>query len=766
MKRPSKTEKFDAYNEEHSRIAIPNMHYKDHAPVFVSVIGPPFSGKSAFVREFVSHYVGEKITPAGPVTLKSRSRRFSVYESTSRIENVIDTIKVSDIVVLTVNLDVGLEKETLEAITMINSHGLTKLMVLYTHSSPKVQSTVKSAVAKRISQEFSFAVKFYDLQSDRMDKIARSIELMKCRPLEWKCTHPHIVVDKASDGYVFGYVRGGPFRRGLDVHVPGQGDFAVDEIVVESDPCDPLRKNCFLYNPTAPAAAAEMESCCSDDGIRFDEDAVQLFGQGDHRKGSDYLVHQNTDACEGTDEAVCEDDRALAVDSGPADDDRPRDFEALKNQVSRRFRREPQTEEDYVDKFNEEYAEEEKSGLNFLQEQKRREMEIKKELDECADLVIPGQYCRIRLDLAYEPGSILILGSYLIAESRATFLQGKVIKNRWQKGDLKSNAPQFVSMGWCRFQTIPLFALENRVIKYLRGSTGAAYSEVAFYGPSVPVGTSFFVFNLSGRFRIMATGQVLDSSGSVAIKKKLKLIGYPKKVMGNTAFVQSMFSSDREVSKFINAKLRCASGLRGVLKNSIGKGGDFRATFEGTMLSSEVIFIKCFVSILPYAYLRHTAPDARYIRSLREIKEAEGLPLYEDSISEDDSVDTPPDSSACWVQKDADLRMTALEKRLPFGLRKTIETCETVDLPTPPRDLRLRQEMERISRERQARDGADALRQGEEEAERSRKAAARENERNERKRKNAVENKQLSEKGTRRNKKAHKKSKRKDTRSK
>ena len=62
-------------------------------------------------------------------------------------------------------------------------------------------------------------------------------------------------------------------------------------------------------------------------------------------------------------------------------------------------------------------------------------------------------------------------------------------------------------MGWCRFQTVPIFTSEDKFTKYLKN---ASYSDVVFYGPSVSAGTSFFLFNLTGEYRILASGQILD----------------------------------------------------------------------------------------------------------------------------------------------------------------------------------------------------------------------------------------------------------------
>src|SRR3546814_16336968 len=80
------------------------------------------------------------------------------------------------------------------------------------------------------------------------------------------------------------------------------------------------------------------------------------------------------------------------------------------------------------------------------------------------------------------------------------------------------------------------------------------HCHATFYGPFVPPNTGVLAFQQlrsnTTEFRICMTGIVLELDQSFEIVKKLKLVGYPKKIMKNTAFVTGMFNSELEAAKF------------------------------------------------------------------------------------------------------------------------------------------------------------------------------------------------------------------------
>jgi ribosome biogenesis protein BMS1 len=171
----------------------------------------------------------------------------------------------------------------------------------------------------------------------------------------------------------------------------------------------------------------------------------------------------------------------------------------------------------------------------------------------------------------YDPNYPVILGGLLHNEENFGMIQVRIKKHRWYKKILKTNDPLIFSMGWRRFQSLPLYSINdntrNRMLKY---TPEHMHCLATFYGPITPPNTGFCAFQsvseITSSFRISATGVVLDIDQSSEIVKKLKLTGTPYKIFKNTAFIKDMFSSALEVAKFEGASIRTVSGIRGQVK--------------------------------------------------------------------------------------------------------------------------------------------------------------------------------------------------------
>ncbi|KAJ6661649.1 hypothetical protein lerEdw1_013888 [Lerista edwardsae] len=244
----------------------------------------------------------------------------------------------------------------------------------------------------------------------------------------------------------------------------------------------------------------------------------------------------------------------------------------------------------------------------------------------------PGMYVRIELEnvpcelvLNFDPHYPIILGGLGNTEGNVGYVQMRLKKHRWYKKILKTRDPLIFSLGWRRFQTIPMYYIEDhngrhRLLKYTPqhmhcGATfwgkSKPYTEDSdqscFSGPITPQGTGCLAIqSVSGStpdFRIAATGVVLDLDKSIRIVKKLKLTGFPFKIYKNTAFVKGMFNSVLEVAKFEGAAIRTVSGIRGQIKKALRTPeGAFRATFEDKLLMSDIVFMRTWYPVSTPAF--------------------------------------------------------------------------------------------------------------------------------------------------------------------
>ena len=104
----------------------------------------------------------------------------------------------------------------------------------------------------------------------------------------------------------------------------------------------------------------------------------------------------------------------------------------------------------------------------------------------------PGLYVRIELEDVppelidnFDPHYPLVLGGLLPSEMAMGYLQMRFKKHRWHKKILKTRDPLVISLGWRRFQTIPLFACHDRDARYraLKYTPEHAHCIAVMWGP-------------------------------------------------------------------------------------------------------------------------------------------------------------------------------------------------------------------------------------------------------------------------------------------
>lgn len=223
----------------------------------------------------------------------------------------------------------------------------------------------------------------------------------------------------------------------------------------------------------------------------------------------------------------------------------------------------------------------------------------------------PGMYVRVELETVpcelithLDPTYPIIIGGLLHGEENIGYVQTRIKKHRWYSRILKSRDPLIFSIGWRRFQSLPIYSklednLRHRMLKYTPEHMACTGH---FWGPITPQGTGVLaVQDVASRepgFRIAATGSIVELDKSTQVVKKLKLTGLPMKIYRKTAFIKDMFNSALEVAKFEGARIKTVSGIRGQIKKAVAKPeGCFRATFEDKIMLSDIVFCRTWYKV-------------------------------------------------------------------------------------------------------------------------------------------------------------------------
>lgn len=115
-----------------------------------------------------------------------------------------------------------------------------------------------------------------------------------------------------------------------------------------------------------------------------------------------------------------------------------------------------------------------------------------------------GIYCRVRIDgipaefvESFDPTMPLVIGGLTPQETERGLVRCRFKKHRWHKKILKCNDPLVFSIGWRRFQSIPVFSTEddNGRYRFLKYTPEHMHCQATFYGPQAPPNTGVSVIS-------------------------------------------------------------------------------------------------------------------------------------------------------------------------------------------------------------------------------------------------------------------------------
>ncbi|KAF5274100.1 hypothetical protein FQR65_LT04498 [Abscondita terminalis] len=411
-----------------------------------------------------------------------------------------------------------------------------------------------------------------------------------------------------------------------------------------------LIKNCFVTGVWKESEDAE-QLLKLDDAEDIDSDGSDLYGDFEDLETGE--KHQKLQSQQGT---------KRKLDGAEENGDLLTEKKAL---AEKKAKLKAQFDAEYDNHGDNSYYDEMKQSM---EKQSQLNKTVFQELPDDLRVQIegyrPGMYVRIELDDVpaefvnyFDPNYPLVVGCLNMSEENIGYVNVKIKKHRWYKKILKSSDPLLLSLGWRRFQTVPIYSkLEDDLkFRFLKYTPEHVTCNAHFWGPITPQSTGFLAIqnitndSVTGKlgFRIAATGAVQELDKSSKIMKKLKLIGHPEKIYNKTAFIKDMFNSSLEVARFEGAQVKTVSGIRGQIKKAVSKPeGCFRATFEDKIKLSDIVFCRTWFRVnVPQFYNPMITlllpPDVRQnwkgARTLGQIKRDENIHNLpnEDSLYKD-----------------------------------------------------------------------------------------------------------------------------------
>ena len=119
--------------------------------------------------------------------------------------------------------------------------------------------------------------------------------------------------------------------------------------------------------------------------------------------------------------------------------------------------------------------------------------------------VPPGSYVRLLITgvasefvTRFHPRNPLLVGGLAPGEEGLALMRTRLKRHRWHAKILKTNDPLVFSVGWRRFQALPLFSMvdDNERQRFLKYTPEHLHCQATLWGPVTPPNTGFLAFKV------------------------------------------------------------------------------------------------------------------------------------------------------------------------------------------------------------------------------------------------------------------------------
>ncbi|KAI3872444.1 hypothetical protein MKW92_043116 [Papaver armeniacum] len=216
----------------------------------------------------------------------------------------------------------------------------------------------------------------------------------------------------------------------------------------------------------------------------------------------------------------------------------------------------------------------------------------------------PGSYLRLEVqDVPFEMVENIdlyhpiLVGGISPGEENVGYMQATLERHTWHRKLLKTGDPIIVSIGWRRYQTIPVYAKEDHSeqLQMLNYTPVDTQCLAMFWGPLASPNTGVVAVQYlpddKAAFRILAIGVIVDFNAA-KILKKCKRSGTSWKISGKTALIKDLFRSDHEIERFKDAKVWTESGIQGKVKKATEKLFVDRSERNVSLLTERIVECK------------------------------------------------------------------------------------------------------------------------------------------------------------------------------